>query len=147
MFKKIRLWHLVPSLWGKYMGGNGNSGRFYFLAFYGFSSSHIQMLKLDHKEGWAPKNWCLWNVMLEKTPERPLESKKIKPINSKENQHWISIGLSDAESEVPIFGHLMWRADSFEKKPDAGKDWWQEMGTIEDEMFEWHHWCNGYKFE
>ena len=58
---------------------------------------------------------------LEKTLESPLDSKEIKPINSKENQPWIFIGWSDAESEVPIFGHLMWRADSFEKTLILGK--------------------------
>ena len=66
---------------------------------------------------------------LEKTLESPLDSKEIKPINSKENQPWIFIGWSDAESEVPIFGHLMWRADSFEKNLTLGKiEGWRRRG-------------------
>ena len=54
-----------------------------------FSSSHAEMWKLDHKEGWAPKNWCFQTVVLEKTLESPLDSKEIKPVNSKGNQPWI----------------------------------------------------------
>ena len=58
----------------------------------GFSSSHVQMWELDHKEGWAPKNWCFWIVVLEKTLENPLDCKEIKPVNLKGNQtlniHW-----------------------------------------------------------
>ena len=60
-----------------------------------FSSSHVWM-------SWAPKNWCFWTVMLEKTLESPLNCKEIKPINSKGNQSWIFIGRTDAEAETPI---------------------------------------------
>ena len=67
---------------------------------YGFSSSHVQMWELDHKEGWAPKNWCFWTVVLEKTLESPLDCKEIKPVNPKGNQPWISIWKIDAEAEV-----------------------------------------------
>ena len=67
---------------------------------YGFSSSHVQMWELDHKEGWAPKNWCFWTVVLEKTLESSLDSKEIKPVNPKGNQPWISIWKIDAEAEV-----------------------------------------------
>ena len=59
---------------------------------YGFSSSHVWMWKLDHKESWAPKNWCFWSVVLEKTLESPLDCKEIKPVNPKGNQSWIFIG-------------------------------------------------------
>ena len=52
---------------------------------YGFSSSHVQMWELNHKEGWALKNWCCWSVVLEKTLESPLDSKEIKPVNPKGN--------------------------------------------------------------
>ena len=55
----------------------------------GFSSSHVRMWELDQKEGWAPKNWCFQTVLLEKTLERPLHCKEIKPVNSKGNQPWI----------------------------------------------------------
>ena len=69
---------------------------------YGFSSSHVGMWELDHKEGWAPKNWCFWTVVLEKTLESPLDSKEIKPVNPKGNQAWIFVGRTDAEAEAPI---------------------------------------------
>ena len=89
---------------------------------YGFSSNHVWMWELDHKEGWAPKNWRLWIVVLEKTLESPLESKEIKPVNPKGNQPWIFIGKTDAEVEAPIlFGHLMQRANSLEKTLMMGK--------------------------
>ena len=67
-----------------------------------FSSSHVWMWELDHKESWALKNWCFWTVVLEKTLESPLDCKEIKPVNPKGNQHWIFIGGSDAEAEAPI---------------------------------------------
>ena len=69
---------------------------------YSLSSSHVQMWELDHKEGWVPKNWCFWVVVLEKTLESPLNSKEIKPVNSKGNKPWIFIGRTDAEAEAPI---------------------------------------------
>ena len=69
---------------------------------YGFSSSHVWMWELDYKESWAPKNWCFWTVVLEKTLESPLECKEIQPVNSKGNQSWIFIGRTDAEAETPI---------------------------------------------
>ena len=71
---------------------------------YGLSSSHVQMWELDHKEGWVPKNWCFWTVILENTLENPLDSKEIKPVNPKGIQSWIFIGRTDAEAEAPIFG-------------------------------------------
>ena len=82
---------------------------------YGFSSSHVWMWELDYKESWAPKNWCFWTVMLEKTLESPLDCKEIKLVSHKWNQSWIFIGRTDAEAETPVFGHLMWRTDSLEK--------------------------------
>ena len=90
---------------------------------YGFSSGHVWMWELDYKESWAPKNWCLWTVVLEKTLESPLDYKEIKPINPKENQSWIFIGRTDAVAETPI----LWLSDVKNwltaKDPDAGKDW------------------------
>ena len=77
---------------------------------YGFSSSHVQMWELDHKEGWVLKNWCFQIVVLQKTLESLLDCKEITPVNPKGNQPWIFTGRTDAETEVPI-GHLMWRAD------------------------------------
>ena len=69
---------------------------------YGFSSSHVPMWELDYKEGWAPKNWYFWTVVLEKTLERPLDGKEIEQVNPNGNQPWIFIGRTDAEAETPI---------------------------------------------
>ena len=92
---------------------------------YGFSSSHVRMWELDHKEGWKPKNWCLQIVVLEKTLESALDSREIKPVNPKGNQSWIFIGRTDAEAEAPI----LWPPDGknwlIGKDPDARKDWRQ----------------------
>ena len=87
----------------------------------GFSRDHAWMLELDHKESWVPKNWCLWNVVLEKTLESPLDCKEIQPVHPKGNQSWVFIDRTDVEAETPVFGHLMWRADSFEKTLMLGK--------------------------
>ena len=88
---------------------------------YGFSSSHVWMCELEHKEGWAPKNRCFWTVVLEKALKSPLDCKEIKPVNPKGNQSWIFIRRTDAEAELQYFGHLMWRADSLEKSLMLGK--------------------------
>ena len=113
-----------------------------------FSSSHVWMWELNYKESWAPKNWCFWTVVLEKTLKSPLDCKENKPVNPKENQPWIFIGRTDAEAEAPI----LWLPDAknwlLGKYPDAGKDWRQEeKGTTEDEMFEWHLQLDGHEFE
>ena len=75
---------------------------------YGFSNSHVWMWELDHTEGWALTNWCFLTVVLEKTLERPLDSKENKPVNPKENQSWIFIGRTDAEAEAPV----LWPPDA-----------------------------------
>ena len=67
---------------------------------YGFSTSHVWMWELDNKESWAPKNWCFWTVVLEKTLESPLDCKQIKPVNPKGNESWIFIGRTHAEAET-----------------------------------------------
>ena len=114
---------------------------------YGFSSSHVWMLELCCKESWAPKNWCFWTVVLEKTLESPLDCKEIKPVHAKGNQSWLLIGRTDTEAETPI----LWPPDvknwHIGKDPDAGKDWRQEKGMTEDEMVVWHHWRDGHGFE
>ena len=69
---------------------------------YGFSSSHVWMWELDYKESWAPKNWCFWTVVLEKTLESPLDCKEIQTGHPKGNQSWIFIGRTDAKAETPI---------------------------------------------
>ena len=112
---------------------------------YSFSSSHVWMWELDHKEGWEVKNWCFWTVVLEKTLESPLDCKEIKPVNPKGNQSCVFIGRTDIEAETPILwppdvkSWLIW------KDSDAGKDWGQEeKGTTEDEMVGWHQQLDGH---
>ena len=106
------------------------------------------MWELDHKEGWAPKIWCFWIVVLEETLESPLDSKEIKPVHSKGNQFWIFIGRTDAEAGALT----LWPADAkswlARKDSDAGKDWRQkEKGMTEDEMVRQHHRLNGHEFK
>ena len=113
---------------------------------YGFSSSHWEMWELDHKESWAPKNWCFWTVVLEKTLESPLDCKEIQPVHPKGNQCWILIGRTDAEAPI------LWPPDAKSwltgKDPDAGKDWRQEeKGMTADEMVGWDHQLNAHEFE
>ena len=81
----------------------------------GFSSSHVWIWELDHKESWAPKNWWFWTVVLEKTLESPLDCKEIQPVHPKGDQSWVFIGRTDAKAETPVLGHLMQRVDSLEK--------------------------------
>ena len=80
-------------------------------------------VELDHKEGWAPKNWCFWTVVLEKTLESPLDSKEIKPVNPKENQPWIFIGRTEANAEAPILWPYDAKSLLVVKDPVGGKDW------------------------
>ena len=83
-------------------------------------------VRMDYKESWAPKNWCFWTVVLEKTLESPSDCKEIQPVHPKGDQSWVFIGRTDAEGETPILwpphakNCLIW------KDPDAGKDWRQE---------------------
>ena len=100
---------------------------------YGFSSSPVWMWELDHKEGWAPYNWCFQIVVLEKILESLLDSKEIKLVNPKGNQPWILTGRTDAKAEAAI----LWPPDAkswlIGKDPDAGKDWRQkEKGVAKD---------------
>ena len=102
------------------------------------------MWELDCEEGWVPKNWCFWTVVLEKTLENPLDCKEIQPVHSKGDQSWVFIGRTDVEAETPI----LWPPDAKSwliwKDPDARNDWGQEeKGTTEDEMVGWHHQLNG----
>ena len=106
------------------------------------------MWELNNKKGWSPKNWFFQTVMLEKILESPLDSKEIKPVNSKENQTWIVIGRTDAEAETLI----LWPPDEENwliwKDPDVGKGWGQEEKWVtEDEMIGWHHQLSGHEFE
>ena len=79
------------------------------------------MWELDYKETWAPKNWCVWTVVLEKTLESPSDCKEIKPVHPKGDQSWVFIGRADLKLKLQYFGLLMWRADSFEKTLMLGK--------------------------
>ena len=88
---------------------------------HGFSSSHVWMWELDHKEGWAPKIWCFWTVVLEKTLESPLDCRKIKPVNPKGNQSWIFIERTDAEAETLILWSPNAKSWLTEKTPLLGK--------------------------
>ena len=88
---------------------------------YGFSSSHVQMWELDHKEGWAQKNWCFWTVVLEKTLESPLDSKEIKPVNPKEISIEYSLEGLILKLKFQYLGYLMRRTDSLEKHLMLGK--------------------------
>ena len=83
------------------------------------------MWKLDYKESWAPKNWCFWTVVLEKTLESPLDCKEIQPVHPKGDQSWVNTqntfeGLM-LKLKLYYFGHLMWRTDSLEKTLMLGK--------------------------
>ena len=103
------------------------------------------MWELNYKESWAPKNWCFWTVVLEKTLESPLDCEEIQPVHPKGDQSWVFIGRTDAETPI------LWPPDAKSwltgKDPDAGKDWGQEeKGTTEDEMVGWHHHLNGHGF-
>ena len=115
---------------------------------YDFSSCRVWMWELDHKESCAPKNWCFWNLLLEKTLESLLDFKETKPVHPKGNQSWIFIGRTDAEAEAAI----LWPPDAknwlIGKHPDAGQDWRQEKkGTTEEEMVGWHYRLDGHEFE
>ena len=118
-----------------------------FTQSYAFSSSHLGMWELDHKEGWTLKNWCFQIVVLEKTPESPLDCKEIQPVNPKE-QSWVFIGRTDAEAETPILWPPDAKSQLTGKAPDAGKDWsHEEKGEAEDEMVGWHHWLDEHECE
>ena len=106
------------------------------------------MWELDYKESWMPKNWCFWTVVLEKTPESPLDCKEIQPVHSKGDQPWVFFGRNDAEAQTPV----LWPPDTkswlIGKDSDAGRDWGlEEKGTTEDEKAGWHHWLDGSEFE
>ena len=126
--------HELPDVQAGFRKGKGPSSQGY-----GFSCGHVWMWELDCEEGRAPKNWCFWTVVLEKTLESPLDCKEISPR--------ISLEGMMLKLKLQYFGHLMWRVDSLEDS-DAGRDWGQEeKGTTEDEMAGWHHRLDGREFE
>ena len=108
---------------------------------YGFSSSYVWVWELDYKESWAPKNWCFWTMVLEKTLESPLDCKEIQLVHPKGDQSWVFNGETDVEAETTV----LW--------PPNAKSWLigkglgeEEKGMTEDEMAGWHHWLNGHGF-
>ena len=113
---------------------------------YGFSICHGWIWKMYYKESWAPKNWCFWTVLLEKTLESPLDCKEIQPVHSKD-QPWDFFGRNDAKAEAPVLWPPHAKSWLSGKDSDAGMDWGQEKGTTEDEMAGWHHWLDGRESE
>ena len=114
---------------------------------YGFSSSHVQMWELDYKETWAPKNWCFWNVVLEKSWES-LGLQGDPTSHPEGDQSWDFFGRSDVKAETPVLWPPHAKRWLLGKDCDAGRDWGQEKkGTTEDEMAGWHHWLNGRESE
>ena len=104
--------------------------------------------ELDHKESWAPKDWCFWTVVLEKILGSLLDCKEIQPVHPKGDQSWLFTGRTDAEAEAPILRPPDVKKWLIRKDLDAGKDWGQEeKGMAEDEMVGWHHWLDGHEFE
>ena len=106
------------------------------------------MWELDCEESWAPKNWCFWTVVLEKTLESPLDCKEIQPVHSEGDQPWDFFGRNDAKAETPVLWPPHAKSWLIGKDSDAGRDWGQEeKGMIEDEMAGWHHWLDGHESE
>ena len=115
---------------------------------YGFSPGHVWMWELDCEESWAPKNWCFWSVVLEKTLESPLDCKEIQPVLSEGDQPWTLFGRNDAKAEAPVLWPPHAKSWLIGKDSDAGRDWGQEeKGVTEDEMARWHPWLNGHESE
>ena len=101
---------------------------------YCLSRSHVQMWELDHKEGWVLRNWCFWTVVLEKTLENHLDSKEIKPVNSKRIDPEYSLEV--LMLKLQNFDHLIGRSDLLEKtlmlgKTDGRRRGWQRMRRLD----------------
>ena len=102
------------------------------------------MWELDCEEGWAPKNWCFWTVVSEKTLERPLNCKEIQSVHSEGDQPWDFFGRNDAKAETPVLWPPHVKSWLIGKDSDTGRDWGQEKnGTTENEMAGWHYWLDG----
>ena len=106
--------------------------------------SLVWMWELDYNESRAPKNWCFWTVVLEKTLESPLDCKEIQQVYPKGDQSWIFTGKTNAEAETPI----LWPPNSKNWLIDAGKSWRQEeKGMTEAKMVGWSHRLSAHEFE
>ena len=103
---------------------------------YSFSSSHLWMWELDHKQGWVQKNWCFWTVVLEKTVESPLDSQEIKPLNPKEINLEYSLERLMLKLKLPYFGHLIqesthWKIPMLGKTESRRRRGWQKMTWLD----------------
>ena len=115
---------------------------------YGFSSGHVWMWELDCEESWAPKNWCFWTMVLEKTFESPLDCKEIQPVHPKGDQSWVFIWKDWCWS---------WNSNTLATSCEELIHWkrpwcWEGLGAggegmTEDEMAGWHHRLDGHEFE
>ena len=102
------------------------------------------MWELVCEESWAPKNWCFWTVVLEKTLESPLDCKEIQPVHFEGNQPWDFFGRNDSKAETPVLWPPHVKSWLIGKESDAGRDWGQEEKRMtKDEMAGWHHWLDG----
>ena len=102
------------------------------------------MWELDCEESWAPKNWCFWTVVLEKTLESPLDRKEIQSVHPKGDQSWVFFGRTDAKGETPIIWPPHVKSWLIGKDSDDGRDLGQEeKGMTEDKMAGWHHQLDG----
>ena len=88
----------------------------------------IEAGQKDCEESWAPKNWCFWTVMLEKTLESPSDCKEIQPVHSKGGQSSVFFGRNDAKAEIPIFWPQDAKSWLIGKDSDAGRDWGRRRG-------------------
>ena len=114
---------------------------------YDFSSGYVWMWELDCEESRAPKNWCFWTVVLEKTLDNLFDCKEIQPFLSRGDQSRVFIGRTDAKAEILILWPPHAKSWLIGKDPDAGRDWEQkEKGTMEDEMARWHHRLDAHEF-
>ena len=105
------------------------------------------MWKLDCEKSWAPKNWCFWTGVLEKTLMSPSDRKEIQPVHPKGDQSWVFTGRTDAGAETPILWPPHAKSWLIGKDPYAGRDWGQEeKETTEDEMAGWHHRFDAHEF-
>ena len=114
---------------------------------YGFSSSQVWMWEMDHKEGWVPKNWCFWTVVLENTLKSPGTARRSKYYILKEINLEYSLEGLMLKLKLQYFGHLCkqpthWKRPSFWERLKAKGE-----RAAEDEMVGWHHWLNRYEFE
>ena len=111
-----------------------------------YKEEHKQVDEWEEKSHFILPGLILQIVVLQKTLESPWDSMKIRPINPKENEHWLFTGRTDAEAPI------LWPPDAkswfIGRYPDAGKDRrLEEKRTTEDEMTGWHHWLNEHEFE